>query len=444
MSIKKDTIIIGGGFAGLSAAYRLLKHGIKPLIIEKESLLGGQASCYKIENFWIEKFYHHFFTHDTEAIALVKELGKENDLIWNRSRMGFFSNKRLYNFTTPLDLLKFSEIGFLDRLKFGLFPFLARRNVCYDKLDTLSAEEWLNRKIGSSAYKKIITTLMKSKFGLHMDDISAAFLMGRIEARLQSRTKFLSKEMLGYYKGGLQNFVSALKKSICDLGGDIKLNAEAEEIIIKDDCDFVVKTAQKEYVNCKSIIVTLPMPSINKLITPYANISAYLAQFSYVPVVCLCAGIKEKLSDHYWLNILSEEIPFGLVVEHTNLVPASYYNGTQIIYLSGYCNTSSPLFKMSEEEIFDYYMHGLKKIFPSFLDNKILWWRVSRDPFASPVFTKNFNKRLSQLKAKLPRGFYLAGNILTYPQSRNVNNAIKSGTDAARKIIQDKQFIESD
>ncbi|MFQ5834773.1 MAG: NAD(P)/FAD-dependent oxidoreductase [bacterium] len=443
MSIKKDTVIIGGGFAGLSAAYKLLKHGIKPLIIEKEAFLGGMASCYKIENFWIEKFYHHFFTHDSEAVALAKELGNGNDLIWNKSRMAFFSNNKLYGFTTPLDLLRFSEIGFLDRLKVGLFRFLARKNGSCDELDSLSAEEWLNGKIGSSAYRKIVAPILKSKFGLHIDDISAAFIMGRIEARSQSRTKFLSRETFGYYRGGLQNFISALHKSISSLGGDIKLNAEVEEIIVKDDSNFVIKTAQKESIHCKDIVVTVPMPIINKLITSYADINPNLAQFNYMPVVCLCAGIKEKLSNYYWINIASEEIPFGLVVEHTNFVPVSFYNGMQIVYLSGYCDISSPLFKMSEEEIFDYYMNGLKKIFPSFSDNKVLWWKVSKEPFATPVFARNFNKLLFQLKAKLPKGFYLAGNILAYPQSKNVNNAIKSGINAAEEIISDYGLKES-
>lgn len=91
-----DTIIIGGGFAGLSTAYELLKHGVTSLIIEKEASPGGMASCYKTENSWIEKFYHHFFTHDSEIVSLAGELGNEDDLIWNKCRMGFF---QIINFT---------------------------------------------------------------------------------------------------------------------------------------------------------------------------------------------------------------------------------------------------------------------------------------------------------------------------------------------------------
>ena len=37
--MKSDFIIIGSGMAGMSAAYRLSKHG-KVVVLEKESLLG--------------------------------------------------------------------------------------------------------------------------------------------------------------------------------------------------------------------------------------------------------------------------------------------------------------------------------------------------------------------------------------------------------------------
>lgn len=43
-----DTVIIGGGFAGLSAAVQLAKTGVKPLLLEQKSHLGGRV--YSIED----------------------------------------------------------------------------------------------------------------------------------------------------------------------------------------------------------------------------------------------------------------------------------------------------------------------------------------------------------------------------------------------------------
>lgn len=440
MAVRTDIVVIGAGFAGLSAAFNLLKHGARVLVIEKESFPGGMASCNEINNFHIEKFYHHFFTHDSDVIALAEELGIADELIWNKSRMGYFSSNRLYSFTTLTDLLRFREVGFIDRLKFGLFSFYARRSNNYESLHGITAKEWVNQIIGSSGYEKIIAPLIKSKFGVHMSDISAAFLKGRIESRAQSRNSFLGKEIFGYCRGGLQNFISVLMEKICKLEGSIRLNTEVTDITARGNSSFVIRTSHKESIECERIIITVPVPVMGKMIFSDIDATAVMNKFDYRSVVCLCLGIKEKLSNYYWINIVSDEIPFGVIVEHTNLVPSSFYNGTQIVYLSGYYDTFSPFLEMDDREIFDLFMKGLKKIFPDFKESKTEWWMVSREPFATPVFKRDFDKLLFELKSRLPRRFHLTGNLLSYPQSRNINTVIKLGKKAAEEIISGYEY----
>jgi protoporphyrinogen oxidase len=65
------TIIIGGGLAGLAAAYKLTGKD-KIIIIEKEPDPGGMASSYKIDNYSIEQYYHHIFASDKELISLIE------------------------------------------------------------------------------------------------------------------------------------------------------------------------------------------------------------------------------------------------------------------------------------------------------------------------------------------------------------------------------------
>ena len=430
--MKQDVVIIGGGFSGLSAAQRLLKNGITPLLIEKEKTEGGMASCHRVNDFWIEKFYHHFFTHDLNIAALAKELGKEKNLIWNKARMGFFSKDKLLSLTTPLDLLRFGHIGFLDRFRFALFSILAKKTSGHDRLDGLSAREWLDKKIGASAYLKIVEPLIKSKFGMHADDISAAFLLGRIKARVKSRGRFLEAERFGYYAGGMQDLISEFSKKIQSGGADIMLNTEAKEIIVRGDCNFAVKTDKGEKIECGGIIATTPVPVLKGLMGPRLPGGS---GFNYRSSVCLTMGVRENLSKFYWINIADDKIPFGVIVEHTNLAPTSFYGGNHIVYLSGYYDNQSPLYRANDEEILGCFTKGLRKIFPDFREEKILWWRVAREPYATPVFMKGFGKLLENLNARLPRGFYMAGNILTYPKSRNVNNAMESGKNAAEKII---------
>ena len=74
--------IIGGGIAGLTAGYRLSKEGVNVILFEKDKVLGGLAGVIKIDDFLIEKYYHHIFTTDFEIIRLIEDLGLQEKLTW--------------------------------------------------------------------------------------------------------------------------------------------------------------------------------------------------------------------------------------------------------------------------------------------------------------------------------------------------------------------------
>src|SRR5436190_17718082 len=71
--------IIGGGIAGLSAAYDLARRGgFEITVYEGNPFLGGLAAGFKGRSTWewpLEHFYHHLFTNDDAIIGLTKELG---------------------------------------------------------------------------------------------------------------------------------------------------------------------------------------------------------------------------------------------------------------------------------------------------------------------------------------------------------------------------------
>ena len=59
---KKKVIVVGGGFAGLTAGHKLIKENFDLEIIEKRSVLGGKWSAWQDEDQdWIETGLHVFF-----------------------------------------------------------------------------------------------------------------------------------------------------------------------------------------------------------------------------------------------------------------------------------------------------------------------------------------------------------------------------------------------
>ena len=69
-----QVVIVGGGIAGLSAAYELAKSGIPHILIEKRPRLGGVIETRTWEGCVLESGPDSFISQKPEAMALIQEL----------------------------------------------------------------------------------------------------------------------------------------------------------------------------------------------------------------------------------------------------------------------------------------------------------------------------------------------------------------------------------
>ena len=78
--------IVGGGIAGLSAAYELTKAGVPHILIEKRPRLGGVIETRAWEGCVLECGPDSFISQKPEAVALIKELGMESEIIGSNDK----------------------------------------------------------------------------------------------------------------------------------------------------------------------------------------------------------------------------------------------------------------------------------------------------------------------------------------------------------------------
>ena len=73
----KEIAILGAGIGGMAAAYDLARAGHKVVIYEASDTVGGLASGFKEPHWdwWVEKYYHHWFASDRHILGLIDELG---------------------------------------------------------------------------------------------------------------------------------------------------------------------------------------------------------------------------------------------------------------------------------------------------------------------------------------------------------------------------------
>jgi oxygen-dependent protoporphyrinogen oxidase len=80
-SNSKKVVIVGGGIAGLSAAYDLARAGIESILFEKRPRLGGVIETQTWDNCIFDSGPDSFISQKPEALALIKELGLGDEVI---------------------------------------------------------------------------------------------------------------------------------------------------------------------------------------------------------------------------------------------------------------------------------------------------------------------------------------------------------------------------
>ena len=193
-------VIVGAGFTGLAAAYELAKAGQRVVVLEKEPVVGGLASGFMVGDFTLERFYHHWFTNDVHVMELIDEIGCSDQVVFRPTRTGMYYANTIFRLSTPLDLLRFSALSFVDRIRLGLLALRARRIRDWKKIEHMTARDWLIQLAGRKVFKVVWEPLLTGKFGPYADKVGAVWFWKKLALRGGSRASD-GREVLAYYKG---------------------------------------------------------------------------------------------------------------------------------------------------------------------------------------------------------------------------------------------------
>lgn len=66
------------------------------------------------------KIYHFLYKTDADILGLLEELGIREKLVFHNSSVSTYYGGKLYPFMTPVDILRFTPLSFLNRIRFGV------------------------------------------------------------------------------------------------------------------------------------------------------------------------------------------------------------------------------------------------------------------------------------------------------------------------------------
>ena len=173
-------IIIGGGPAGLTSGYELMKHGVKSITLERSNKVGGISRTETYKGYRFDIGGHRFFTKVGEVEAVWKEiLGSDFIRVPRLSRIYYDGN--FYDY--PLSLFKtLKNLGLIRSLQI-LFSYLKAklRKRLDPEFEPETFEEWVIDCFGERLYRIFFKTYTEKVWGIPCSQIRADWAAQRIK-----------------------------------------------------------------------------------------------------------------------------------------------------------------------------------------------------------------------------------------------------------------------
>jgi protoporphyrinogen oxidase len=350
----------------------------------------------------------------------------------NPTNTGVYYANRLFRLSTPWDLLTFTPLRPISRLRLGLLALRARRIGDWKSLEHRTAEEWLRELGGEDGYRVVWQPLLKGKFGPYAEEISAVWFWNKLKLRGGSRGKG-GEERLAYLRGGFIGLARALAARIRESGGVIELNTRVSDV--RPDGDAWRITTSAGTVTAGRVIATTALPLVADMIRGWAGADyvAQLERVQYIGNVCLILELDRPLSSCYWLNVNDPSFPFVGVIEHTNFERAETYGGKHIVYLSKYLPHTDRLYSLGPDEFLEYALPFLKRMFPALDRQWITKHHLWRARWSQPIVERHYSRLIPSEDG--PReGFHICSMAQIYPEDRGTNYAIREGRRIGKRI----------
>jgi protoporphyrinogen oxidase len=445
--MPRRVAIVGAGLAGLAAARTLARRGYAVTLLERWPDVAGQASAFDLGNgVWIDRYYHHLFQSDAEMIALHDEL-LPGQLEWHNSSVAIWARGRTWPFVSPRDLLAYSPIPVLDRVRLGLAVMRLVARTDWERMDDIAALDWLRDTCGERAVDVVWRPLLLSKFGEHAATIPLAWLWSKLVLRRRLRGTGAAREQLGYPKGSFRAICVALADDIRAHGGEIVVDREVLHVRSEGE-GFALECAgpgayrgtpgsapAAQTHQAEAVLLTTPTFVTRRLVDWPDEWSRRLDDWQYETAVVLLLELRRPYGTAYWTNVADTAVPFLGLVEHTNLVPADRYPA-RYLYVSNYVPRDDPLGSLNTNDLTRHYIAALRQMNPRFDEQDIMRTWSFREEAAQPVPRVGNRHRVMPF-ASPRRGIYIANTTQIYPEDRGTNYSARLGRLVAERIAQD-------
>ena len=443
----RRVIIIGGGAAGLSAAYTLKKCGIDPILLEANDQIGGRMGGGKVDGFSIDNGADFFPSSYDVAFRICEELGLR--LIRTKMNIGWYRNGRwsvtmpphsvsafVKNLAAARALGVLSPRGLWATLKLikGFKDDAEYLNYTSDhRIAELDGEEtygeYLDRLGVPESLRVTLAGFLEMTMG-HVEQFGATWI------RTFLREVLLKPNELYVPEEGCSALSYALA---AECGDAIRVSTPVKRVVIRDGLATSVIT-DHERIDADAVICAVPAPKALHLIPDLpSRIRHALGKVTYSRGIRVVIGLDHRALPAGWhVAFYPEDDKTPALLDRTINLPACAPPGKSTLDLWIGRDRAEELLPLDDEEIKRQLLRAARRNPPpgSRLpgDDEGLFTRVYRWNEAVCMCQPGMLTAIVEMRRQLRqdiKNLFIAGDYMLSP---SVNGALASGVDAANEV----------
>ncbi|ALG89684.1 MULTISPECIES: NAD(P)/FAD-dependent oxidoreductase [Actibacterium] len=454
-------VVIGGGPAGLTAAYELQKRSSdhRPIVFEASDMVGGIARTESHNGYRFDIGGHRFFTKVQEVEDMWHEVMGDDFITVPRQSRIYYKEKF---FDYPLKL-------FNALINIGPYE-AARIVVSYIKWqvrpyrDEQSFEEWVINRFGGRLYMHFFRSYTEKVWGIPPTEIRADWAAQRIKnlSLFKAVWNALSGandtasliEEFQYPRLGPGMMWEKVRDDVREKGGDVVMQSEVvgvnldgnrvTSIDVKhwtdDGAPATTETVEAEHF-INSMAIKDLIHAFNPPPPPEVIAAAERLKYRDFLIVTLVLDHADPFPDN-WIYIHSPKVKVGRIQNFRAWSPEMLPNpDTASIGMEYFCQKGDGLWNMSDEELRALASKELEELALAKASD-VIDAAIIRQPKAYPVYDGEYKEALDTIEAWLRtlENFQTVGRNGLH-RYNNQDHSMLSAMLAARNVLGEEHDV---
>jgi protoporphyrinogen oxidase/predicted dehydrogenase len=356
------TAILGGGPAGLTAAYILGRRGRPGAVFEADGTVGGIAKTIEFNGFRFDLGGHRFFTKLQPIQKLWEEMLGEEFLTRPRLSRIYYDGKYFDYPITAKDVV--ARLGLWESARCALSYLWSARHR-NDEANTF--EEWVTTRFGRRLYNAFFRSYTEKVWGIPGSQIRSLWAAQRIKNFSLGRAVLT---ILGFGKGDVTTLIEEFRYPRLGPGQMWEaFAANAEEMSVpvhlKQRCNsirhsdnrvnsIVVRQNGDTYEHpVDSVVSSIPLSelimNLDPPAPPYVQSAARALRYRDLVLVALMTSEPEPFPDN-WIYLHDPGTKAGRVQNYGVWSDAMVQPGTTCLGVEYFCFEGDEIWNMTDEQ----------------------------------------------------------------------------------------------